>query len=268
MLLDGFRSYLEAGASPAAAHAFARVLHDAHDPVAALLAHYGDERDWSDHEGKRVFIGAMPPKGEVGMWWFDCCDLSLNVLLPAYIHPDEVDALSPEARARAAEDWTWFPMHPVARYQLGAFLDLAPLERVVPAAFDRARFLAGPEADPAVSLRCDEAGMYLHWFGKTFPGSETWRTARELLGTAPWAGGLREWCGGSCKTSGMVEVVSPSDLDHDIYEVEPELLEETAAPADVTFRGVVRTAWGLFTESQPTEVAAGARLLARYPRPR
>jgi len=39
------------------------------------------------------------------------------------------------------------------------------------------------------------------------------------------------------------------------------------APSDVTFRALVASVWGLRTAAAPSEVIAGARVLARFPRP-
>jgi hypothetical protein len=251
MLREALRTYLEAGASRGAAGSLDRVLRDARHPEAGLLERYGEAGGgWHEHEGKRVFIGPVPPTAEIGTRWFDCCDLSLSIQIPQYVPPDELDDLSPEARARALENTAWLSLRPVSRFQFGAFLDVAPIERSVPGALDPQRLLGAIETEPVTRIMCNEASLYLHWFGKLFPSELDFRSARDLLGAVPWSRPSREWAGVSSVDSVQCEVVSAASLESTVDDYEPELFEEGETPADVTFRGVVRVMYGLFTDAQ------------------
>jgi hypothetical protein len=266
-LRAAYGQYLRAGATRDAASVLARALRDSMPEDSELLARYAsDGAGWCIHGGVRVFIGSAPPESELGARWFDCCDLSSNVLLSPYLPEDERESLSEEAVASLATDLTWFSLRPVSRFQFLAFLDVALIERISQNALDPARFTAQVETAPVTSLLCDEAGLYLSWFGKSFPGRLNWYSAREVLGYLPWENGVREWLGESRRTSGYDSICSRELLDGDIDADEISVLE-SEAPEDVTFRSVVRMMWGLTSISVPVQIGpARACVRASFPR--
>src|SRR5437762_7453852 len=111
MLRELYRDYLQAGAEPLAAAPLARGL--ATTPlaeIAQLLHDYARGGTGSypiaagDRTGQHAFVGAHPPSAGPGALWLDVVDLSLSVLVPTYVDPDDRDALAPEAVARVARD--------------------------------------------------------------------------------------------------------------------------------------------------------------------
>ena len=281
MLRETYRDYLQAGALPDAAAPLARALEAGPWPEAAeLLHHYARGGPGAypittgARAGRTAFVGARVPEAPVGSLWFDVVDLTSNLLLPAFIDPDERDDLTPEALERAERETLWFSLRPVSRVQLAGFLDVAKLERVRPGALDPARLLAGPAYEAVTSVMCDEASLYLYWVGKLFAGDLAWLAARAYLDVAPWSTPSREWAGGSPVADGYDLVVSPETLDIDPQDAWDETgarrmhYPETALLEDVTFRGVVRTRLGLRGGPGPTPVGpAGARVLEVFPRP-
>lgn len=130
MLQTSFAKYLEPGARPEGARELALALGAQLPSDAEALHHFGVAGPgWFDCTSeplatKRVYVGPTPPDAPAGAFWFDSCELSPMLLVPAYVYPEDRDQLAPEAEARLAKESSWLALRPVARFQYAAFLDV------------------------------------------------------------------------------------------------------------------------------------------------
>jgi hypothetical protein len=291
MLRESFRHYLEDLGSAARRAAMIDALTAAGlTTEARLLAHYasyGPGRDViadGPFAGREAHVGAHLPQAEAGALWFDIAELSLMLLLGR--DPRELADLSPEARRRLGPTVSWMSLRPTARWQVGAFLDVAPRESIsqpydLPFPFfDPARLLAGDEQGAVTRSTCDEAGLYANWFGKGLCTEEDWRAAIPFFtggaGRPPWGDPPREWAGEAYFDEALRIVVSPDTVGldpHDLVdETDPKLrmvYGEWAAPDDVTFRTAVSMQGGLALTNVPSESGGlvPVRVLGRLVRP-
>lgn len=216
---------------------------------------------WS---GRRAWIGAMLPEAPAaGDLWFDVCEVVPMILLPRQIEGDPSE-YAPGVLERLTPFVSWLSLRPVAKWQFGAFLELARLARrpvqVEPPfrVFDPERILAGNELEPLTRVTAGEAALYATWLGKGKADLESWRTAAAFLRpeelAALWGPRRREWAGDV--DEGLHVVVTPETFDVDpdeLLEDDPELQApsrlvygELEAPEDVGFRTSVSTQLGLF----------------------
>jgi len=287
MLRERFRHYLEdMTAAPREALAGALVAHG-HATEATLLRHYAEhgptshrltEGRWAGHT---AHVGPRVPTASGGDLWLDTCEVSLMVLVPR--SPAELATLSPAHLARLTPFVSWLALRPVGRWQFGAFVDVAPREPVeqqytppfMP--LDPARFTTSDRDENAsiTGVTCDEAGLYLHWFGKQMAAQDDWQAAARTLPKALWGEPPREWVGQSYFDEQLMVAVSPATVDRDPRDAIDDdddatrmLYDEWDAPDDVTFRSVVSLQVGLRLE--PSGTAPGLlpiRLRGRLARP-
>lgn len=254
MIQQEFSRYLREGAHTEGAHTVAARLEARWPFEAEALMHFARAgTGWFDaqtapHRGARVYAGAIPPQADVGAFWFDTCELVTMVLLPAYVDPADREDLAPEALERLARQSTWLAARPVARFQYGAFLDVAPIDA---ASFDRAQTLAGDPFAPVTHVGCGQAGAYLSWFGKGFPTESPWLAAGEK-GLDLWGAPAREWAGGATFDDDYCVALSPVTLGTDPRDTEDirdparrMLYRRDETPADVTFRSSVLVQYGV-----------------------
>lgn len=281
-----FGDYLRAGAAPSAVIELSAIVAETDQPsVAELLAAYGKHGvGWHSSTtgpaaGKKVFVAPRPPDDEVGVFWFDTCDLSLMLCLAKYVDPETFDQMTAEARARLQPTIGWLAMEPVLGWQFGAFCDVAPIRRIASpscASFvplDPGRIdLDGGR--PVTSVSCPEAALYLTWFGKLFPHEAKWQQVRRQLGDAPWSLPAREWAGAAAFDDGVYIVLTPQNIDTDLAELAmtPQgasvLYGSWDTPSDVTFRSQIERAYGLDTgEIAPREDESGLKLERLFARP-
>jgi len=159
-LREVFRDYLAGGARAADAMTLAAAVADAElADLAGAIVRFADRGpEWFDRpDGGRAYVGPQPPAAEPGDLWIDSCELAAMILLPAYV--DDFDHAT-LARDRSYD--CWFSLEPVRQFQLGAFLDVAPLrrERRRRDWLDPARLLRGHELEPVTDISFDEAGAY------------------------------------------------------------------------------------------------------------
>ncbi|MDB4994886.1 MAG: hypothetical protein JWM74_2318 [Myxococcaceae bacterium] len=268
VLARAYADYLRAGARREDAETLARALEASGEVERAALLHAYAVHGAGTYalgvgprEGRAVHVGPQLPPPEVGSYWFDTCDLSTSILVQSWIDPTA--SYAPGVLERATAHKEWFALDPVTRWQLAAFLDAAPLERAHPTALDRNRLIAGPEHEPVTTLMCEEAWLYLYWFGKYFPDDGLWYSARAGLGIEPWHTPACEWAGFSSRTSGYVTFVTPAtayrDPDDDVDHDDEEVTEGTILH-DVTFRSAVRLDnGGLKTDGADTSRAGRLR---------
>jgi len=254
MIQQDFSRYLRNGARADGAAAVAALLEAQRPFEAEALNRFARtgagwfEARTGAHRGNRVYVGAIPPQSEVGAVWFDTCELVTMVLLPAYVDLADRDDLAPEAIERLARQSTWLATRPVARFQYGAFLDVAPIEA---ASFDRDRTLAGDPLEPVTHVACGQASAYLSWFGKGFPHESPWLAAAEH-GLDLWETPAREWAGGAAFDDDYCVALSPDTLGTDPQDTEGVtdpvrrmLYRHDEAPAEVTFRSSVLVQYGV-----------------------
>jgi hypothetical protein len=291
MLREPFRDYLEdLGSAPRRAAMIDALTAAGLATEARLLAHYaahGPGRHVitdGPFAGREAHVGARLPHAEAGALWFDVAELSLMFLLGR--DPRELADLSPEARSRLGTSISWMALRPTTRWQMGAFLDVAPREAIpqpydLPFPFfDPARLLAGNEQDPVTRSTCDEAGLYASWFGKGLCTEEDWRAASQAFtGIAegpPWGRPAREWAGEAYFDEALRVAVSPDTVGLDpqdlVDETDPTLrmiYGEWDVPDEVTFRTAVSTQLGLALANVPSESGGlvPVRLLGRLVRP-
>jgi hypothetical protein len=188
MLRQHYRTYLENGAKPRDAAPLAAALASRGFPeegelLDAFSQHgpgsYGFRS--SAFPGQQAYVGARPPVVAVpGDWWMDSCDLSLNILLPQLVDPEDWEAMTEEAKQRTKAKLSWFAARPVMTYQFGAFLDVAPIERSSSGrvSLDSPKTLEGAEHRPVTTLMTDAAALFLYWSGKFFATDGDWLSAR------------------------------------------------------------------------------------------
>ena len=267
-----YAAYLRAGAGRSAAGELARILGSHLPSEAEALDRFAtDGVGWfkasaSDLPVRDVFVGPVPPNASPGSLWFDTCDVTVMLLLPGYVHPDERDQLTAEARARLENQFVWCALRPVLRFQVGAFLSAAPIDQ---ANFDREVLLRGDECEPVTRIRCGQAGAYLFWMGKYFASTTPHQAAREQ-GMHLWSATAREWIGESYFDDAYCVAISQDTLDLDPQETEGTsdpatrmLYDHNEAPPDVTFRSAVPLAYGLRTDNTPSRkgpYAVGGRV--------
>lgn len=270
-LTDRFVEFLRARDDAAALAALAGELeHAGHVLEGVLLERWGagsavtqvdlEDYVWSGH---RAWIGAtLPEAPAAGDLWLDVCELVPMILLPRQIEGDPSE-YAPGVLERLTPFVSWLSLRPVAKWQFGAFLELARLARhrvqIEPAlrTLDPERILAGSELEPVTGVTPDEAALYATWLGKGKADLDDWRAAAaclrpEELG-ALWGPLRREWAG--AVDDGLYVVVTPETLDVDpdeALEADPELQRpdrlvygELEAPEDVGFRTSVSTQLGL-----------------------
>ncbi len=247
---------------------------------ATLLAagdgrHLVQEGPWA---GRTAHVGSRLPAGQGGDLWLDTCELSLMVLLPR--DEAELSLLPPGPRARLTPFVAWMSLQPVARWQFGAFLDLArwePVWQPKPPPFpflDPARILDGPESGAVTRITCHEAGLYAFWFGKGMTSQEEWEEAARYLPQSLWSEPACEWAGSSSFDDEVFVAVSPETVNVDPRETDDEenahprmLYGNYVAPDDITFRTSVSTQYGLSLVQSGTDpwIMPG-RLLERFSR--
>jgi hypothetical protein len=301
MLRETFRRYLQEGALPGAAAPLAAALTarglTEEGELLARYAAFGAGRYpiTGDATGTSlvhdVFVGPRPPAAaKAGDHWLDSCEVSLMILLPPYIEPDELEVMTEEAVQRMAAQLTWFSLRPVARWQFAAFLDVAAISRKEGrrSLLDAASILgpataAGGEEEvedveedqPVTQLSVRAASHYLGWFGKTFAGDQDFVAAEEHYGLSPWSGVPREWVGESAFNSDYAVAISALTFRTDPRETEDEhdperrmLFAPTEAHPDITFRSALRMVHGLTEgELSPKGDESGTKLLSRFARP-
>jgi hypothetical protein len=296
MLRQAYRRYLQEGALPDAAAPLAAALTARGlTEEGELMARYaasgaGRYRAASTSIVQDVFVGPCPPvAAKAGDHWLDSCEVSLMILLPPYIEPDELEAMTEEAVRRMAAQLTWFSLRPVARWQFAAFLDVAAIARKEGrrSTLDAAAILgeaaaAGEEEvedveedQPVTQLSTSAASHYLDWFGKTFAGDQDFVAAEEHYGLSPWSGVPREWVGESAFNSDSCVAISALTFRTDPRETEDEhdperrmLFAPTEAHPDITFRSALRMVHGLTEgELSPKGDESGTKLLSRFARP-
>lgn len=291
MLRETFRYYLEDLGSAARRAAMIDALTAAGLATeAGLLAHYAFHGPGQGviadgpFAGRDAHVGAHLPRAGAGALWFDIAELTLMLLLGR--DPRELADLSPEVRSRLGPTVSWMSLRPTARWQIGAFLDVAPREPIpqpydLPFPFfDPSRLLAGNELGAVTRSTCDEAGLYANWFGKGLCTEEDWRAATrvftEVSVEPPWGDPPREWAGEAYFDETLRVAVSPDTVDldpHDLVdEADPRLrmvYGEWAAPDDVTFRTAVSAQLGLALANVPSESGGlvPVRVLGRLVRP-
>lgn len=291
MLRETFRHYLENLGSAIRPAAMIDALTAAGLATEArLLAHYADHGPGrhviadGPFVGREAHVGSRLPQAEAGALWFDTAELTLMLLLGR--DPRELADLSPDARSRLGSTISWMSLHPTARWQMGAFLDVAPREPIpqpydLPFPFfDPARLLSGDEQGAITRSTCDEASLYASWFGKGLCTEEDWSAATRVFagiaGGPPWGDPPREWAGEAYFDEALRVAISPATVGidpHDLVdEADPELrmvYGEWAAPDDVTFRTAVSTQHGLSLANVPSESGGlvPVRLLGRLVRP-
>jgi hypothetical protein len=215
---------------------------------------------WS---GRRAWVGSVQPDAPAaGDVWLDVCELTPMLLLPRE-PPADPSQYAPGVLERLGPFVAWMSLRPVARWQLGGFLNTArfaphavQIEPPVPA-FDRRRLLAGEEDEPATRVLPGEAILYASWFWKGLSGRDDWEAAGAALTpeelAALWGPLRREWAGSI--TEGIYSVVTPETVDvdpDDAYDEDPELSDpdrivygELETPDDVGLRTHVNTQVGL-----------------------
>ena len=291
MLREVFRHYLEDLGSAARRAAMVDALTATGLATEArLLAHYathGPGRHVITNglfAGREAHVGAHLPQAEADALWFDIAELTLMLLLGR--DPRELDDLSPEARSRLGPTVSWMSLRPTARWQIGAFLDVAPRAPIsqpydLPFPFfDPARLLAGDELGAVTRSTCDEAGLYANWFSKGLCTEKAWKAATRVFagvaGGPPWGHPPREWAGEAYFDEALRVVMSPDTVGLDprdlVDETDPKLrmvYGEWAAPDDVTFRTAVSAQRGLALANVPTESdgLVPVRVLGRLVRP-
>jgi hypothetical protein len=296
MLRETYRRYLQEGALPGAAAPLAAALTARGlTEEGELMARYAASGAGRYHITggaastalvHDVFVGPRPPAAaQPGDHWLDSCELSLMILLPPYVEPDDLEALSDEARRRLAGELTWFSLRPVARWQFAAFLDVAAIARkegrrsLLDAASILGTATAAGEEDveedqPVTQLSVRAASHYLGWFGKAFAGDQDFVAAEEHYGLSPWSGVPREWVGESAFDSEYAVAISALTFRTDPRETEDEhdpdrrmLFAPTEAHPDITFRSAVHLVYGLRDgELSPKGDESGTKLLSRFAR--
>jgi hypothetical protein len=221
---------------------------------------------WAGH---RAFVGAqLPAQAAAGDIWLDTLEV-----MPMILVPDE--PLEPDVRYSAAfvtrHDplYAWLALRPVAAWQFGGFLALAPIAPRVAQVdppfrlLDPARILRGAASRPVSDLTAGEARMYAGWFGKGLAGQYARRLAARYLpaaeATALAGQAGREWAG--LFAEGIELAVAPATLERDAQEeyesdAEPEgpsrmLYGEWAHAVDIGARTSVLRQTGLFSHTTP-----------------
>jgi hypothetical protein len=284
MLRQHYRTYLENGANarhaaPLAAALASRGFPEEGELLQAFSQHGPGSYRFrsSTFPGQRAYVGPRPPVAFPGDWWMDSCDLSLNILLPQLVDPEDWEAMTEEAKQRTKANLSWFAARPVMTYQFAAFLDVAPIERASSGrvSLDSAMRDAD-ERHPVTNLTTNAAGCFLYWFGKSFANDMQWMSVRDNFGLSPWSEIRAEWIGESAFNSSYCVAISADTLGTDPQNTEGEanpkarmLFDPSEAHADITFRSSLRLAYGLRTSNVPTPLGeCGARVLGRFGRPR
>jgi hypothetical protein len=284
MLQEAFRNYIISGMLPREAGILARAMADCSFVEEGTLltqyseagpGHYAFEAQGGVLRG--AFVGPRPPPSDPGDWWMDSCDLSLNILLPQHVDPEDEDSLSPEARKRIEDNKTWFPMRPVLRYQIGTFLDVAQIDRLEFATtmLDASRLLRGNELLPITDISTAEASLYLTWANKYFATDAEWLSINTYFKMSPWSLIPREWAGGSQVNDAYCVAISEATLMIDPMDTEsdPDLSKQMLfnlhdKRPDITFRATLPLAYGFQDEPRPYRHSkTGVRLGQRLPRP-
>jgi hypothetical protein len=229
---------------------------------------YGAARIGSDWHrpppfGKHIWVGEQPPTtAEAGDIWFDPIELNMMLLIPR--DPADLAGLSESALRRITPFHSWVAFHPLAGWQMRAFLTLArhtphPTQVAPPfALLDPARLLPADERAPVTRLTYPEAALCSMWLGKTLPTREAWQLTAHLLGhdtyAQLWGPSTAEWVGDRLAGNEAVRVVATlatmaldfEELDDPSVQAPVGMLrgERWYAP-EVTFRTSVPCNLGL-----------------------
>lgn len=180
---------------------------------------------WS---GTPIHVAATPPAGaQPGALWFDVAALALAVQC-----------------GRA-----WLDTRPAMRWQMRAFLDVAPRAprevQVAPPyrALDPERLVVGGELERVTSVTAGESTLFAIWFGKGLPHLYDWQAAQEAVPAARlramWSFGPKEWTSAKLDSDEAARVfVTPSTIDWSPDEVEEDELERPEAQ-----RAMLRGEW-------------------------
>ena len=208
-------------------------------------------RRWAEHgahatildaghwAARRVHIGPTLPPPIAGELWFDPCEVTTMVVLPAR---------------------SWISVRPVARWQFAGFLKRASTrkrearEPMAVSPLDPTRILVGDEIQPVLRATISEAALYSDWFGKLGSNELDWAAALRVpaMLSALWRHDGKEWVGGDSQLE-MYAALEKSDLEQELdYRAMVEAEDDRFfgawdVPGDIAFRTAVQIREGLRT---------------------